>query len=335
MAMTFEMLEAFRVAPVLTERFNAWRNVSLGLPHADESLSEHKANHYQPIPAIDTLEQALRAQLGWLTAWRIDRYAFASLEQTAFYRQASNTHNDPLLLAQARTARDAAQKKIVSGRIFQSAIEERGRTKPLPLEPGLPGIDPDLAQTQLRDAAKEFGEHFRNADHLRYAINRLTPAYMPPMHVFDVIHVDAGVECLNMKAAGRARVRQLFPPPAGYYNHLSDDQRGQVDEHLNAHTAEGQLRALFDDQVHDSRAWFLYSWKREPMGSYFRERMVFFGEVNRRELAINSEQDRTLLAGHLMPMHFPNPWDELIAQREAELAKKDRALLTEAGDETT
>ncbi|RML43439.1 hypothetical protein ALQ95_02142, partial [Pseudomonas syringae pv. ribicola] len=35
----------------------------------------------------------------------------------------------------------------------------------------------------------------------------------------------------------------------------------------------------------------------EPMGSYFRERMVFFGEASRRELALNPETRETMLAG--------------------------------------
>ncbi|KTC49189.1 hypothetical protein AO250_27895 [Pseudomonas syringae pv. actinidiae ICMP 19497] len=33
------------------------------------------------------------------------------------------------------------------------------------------------------------------------------------------------------------------------------------------------------------------------MGSYFRERMVFFGEASRRELALNPETRETMLAG--------------------------------------
>lgn len=41
------------------------------------------------------------------------------------------------------------------------------------------------------------------------------------------------------------------------------------------------MRALFDDQVHDSRAWFLYASldTREPWGSYFLYRMIYFGEL--------------------------------------------------------
>jgi len=107
----------------------------------------------------------------------------------------------------------------------------------------------------------------------------------------------------RLKAAGRAKVSQLFPPPLGERNHLVEGARGNVDEHCNSQKPEGLLRALFDDQVHDSRAWFLHALLnsrylgvslavgREPWGSYFNERMVFFGEADRRELALRVEPD--------------------------------------------
>ncbi|MFP5429215.1 MAG: hypothetical protein ACLGJA_26500, partial [Gammaproteobacteria bacterium] len=53
----------------------------------------------------------------------------------------------------------------------------------------------------------------------------------------------------HLKAAGRAKVSQLFPPPLGERNHLVEGARGNVDEHRNSQKPEGLLRALFDDQV--------------------------------------------------------------------------------------
>ena len=100
-----------------------------------------------------------------------------------------------------------------------------------------------------------------------------------------------------MKAAGQARVRQLFPPPQHEQNYVDENKRGNVDESRNATQPEGLLRALFDDQVHDSRAWFLYNMGREPGGSYFSERMVFFGDAGRRDLALYGENDAAMLAG--------------------------------------
>ncbi|MFZ4216172.1 DUF2235 domain-containing protein, partial [Pantoea endophytica] len=42
-----------------------------------------------------------------------------------------------------------------------------------------------------------------------------------------------------------------------------------------------------DDQVHDSRAWFLYSalGTREPWGGYFRYRMIYFGNKSNKSLS--------------------------------------------------
>ncbi|EPM44027.1 hypothetical protein A256_27193, partial [Pseudomonas syringae pv. actinidiae ICMP 19103] len=75
-------------------RFNAWRQMTLGLPPVSQPLSIEQIEHYQPLTSTITLEQAARTQLGWITAWRIDRYAFASLKQATFYLQASDTEAD-------------------------------------------------------------------------------------------------------------------------------------------------------------------------------------------------------------------------------------------------
>jgi hypothetical protein len=107
----------------------------------------------------------------------------------------------------------------------------------------------------------------------------------------------ASAERQRMKAAGRARVSLLFPPPSDWGNHRDEHTRGHVAEHLNAAQPEGLLRALFDDQVHDSRAWFLYSLGREPWGHYFQERMVFFGDLGRRDLALYGDEGAVQLAG--------------------------------------
>nr|WP_235160834.1 hypothetical protein [Pseudomonas viridiflava] len=163
-----------------------------------------------------------------------------------------------------------------------------------------------MGQTQLREAAEEFGVAYRDPDHLASSLSRLLPANAPPEVVLRIITADARVECRQMKAAGRARVSELFPAPGPWHNHADENNRGSVNETVNATQPTGLLRALLDEQVHDSRAWFLYSFGREPMGSYFRERMVFFGEASRRELALNHETRKALLAaGTPFPVSTP------------------------------
>jgi hypothetical protein len=292
-----EVVLEFIAAPTLTNRFNAWRQMTLGLPPISQPLSTEQIERYQPLTATINLEQAAREQMGWITAWRIDRYAFASQQQCSFYLQASDTEADAAVRSKARDKRNENQVAIVKCRRKQLALERASRTPKQPLEPGVKDFDADMMQTQLREAAEEFGAAYRDSDHLASSLSRVLPANTPPLVVLRIITADARVECRQMKAAGRARVRQLFPPPAGYTNHRNENTRGLVDESSNATQLSGLLRALFDDQVHDSRAWFLYSFGREPMGSYFRERMVFFGEASRRELALNPETQNAMLAG--------------------------------------
>ncbi|WP_017708693.1 T6SS phospholipase effector Tle1-like catalytic domain-containing protein [Pseudomonas syringae] len=296
-AMEPDVVLEFIVAPILVTRFNAWRQMTLGLPPVFQPLSIEQIEHYQPLTSATTLEQAARTQLGWITAWRIDRYAFASLKQATFYLQASDTEADETVRDQAKATRNNNQAAVKKRRLQQLALERNGRTAKKPLEPGVKDFDADMAQTQLREAAVEFAAAYRDPDHQASMLSQVTPANAPPVAVYRIITADARVECRQMKAAGQARVSQLFAPPAGRYNHPDEKTRGAVDEISNATQPPGLLRALFDDQVHDSRAWFLYSLGREPMGSYFRERMVFFGEASRRELALNPETRETMVAG--------------------------------------
>ncbi|MEC4021805.1 hypothetical protein VSO52_03250 [Pseudomonas fulva] len=144
----------------------------------------------------------------------------------------------------------------------------------------------------------------------------------------------------RLKAAGREKVSELFPPPLGEHNHVSEGTRGNVDEHRNSQKPEGLLRALLDDQVHDSRAWFLHALLngrylgvslaagREPWGSYFNERMVFFGEADRRDLALRVEPDGESapavsiagISGHTRTIL------ELDAQQRAEIQQRITAV---------
>lgn len=296
-AMEPDVVREFDVTSELVNRFNAWRQVTLGLPPVSQPLSIEQIERYQPLTSTTTLEQAARAQLGWITAWRIDRYAFASLKHKTFYLEASDTEADPTVRKQAESTRDKKQAAIESSRRQQLALERAGRTPPRPQEPGVKDFDADMGQTQLREGAEEFAKAYRDPDHMTLNLSRVLPANAPPLVVLRIITADARVEFRQMKAAGRARVSLLFPPPAGQHNHPNETFRGGVDESANATQPTGLLRALFDEQVHDSRAWFLYKYGREPMGSYLRERMVFFGEASRRELALNPEARDALLAG--------------------------------------
>lgn len=51
-----------------------------------------------------------------------------------------------------------------------------------------------------------------------------------------------------------------------------------------------ELLAFYDEQIHDSRAWFMQSalGGREPWGGYFRYRMIYCGDVVNKQLRLIS-----------------------------------------------
>ncbi|MFW9270570.1 T6SS phospholipase effector Tle1-like catalytic domain-containing protein [Pseudomonas sp. NR3] len=286
-AMEGDVQREFSVAPTLVERFNAWRQVTLDLPAVTQPLPIERIESYQPLPTTLSLEEALRTQLDWITAWRIDRYAFASLKQTGFYQQASDTEADKTVREAAEHKRDAEQQAIERHRKLQMVAERIGRVPKKTLKPGVKDFDADMAKTQLREAAEEFAEVYRSEGRQDPLALLALGLVAGPEPFWVATQIRAERE--RMKAAGQKLVSQLFPPPRSQINHQNETFRGNVDESRNAEQPEGLLRALFDDHVHDSRAWFLYKLGREPWGSFLRDRMVFFGESNSRALALYSE----------------------------------------------
>jgi hypothetical protein len=329
-AMEYGVMKEFDVSPELLNRFNAWRQVTLGLPTAPHPLPTEQIERYQPLPANDSLEQALRTQMDWITAWRIDRYAFASLLETPFYREASDKQAPKDKRKQAEAERDEKQAEVEKRRLVQLANERFGRTPKRPLEPGIKDFDADMAQTQLREAAEEFGKAYRGPGLLASIAIGVPVLVSLPARLIYRATADARAERERMKKAGLAKIRQLFPQPEREFDTVDENRRGNVDENRNATQPEGLLRALFDDHVHDSRAWFLYSLGREPGGSYFSERMVFFGEANRRDLALYREEEAQMLAdATTMPASAPASAAQppvMDAQRLAEAQQRIDAL---------
>ncbi|WP_043199057.1 T6SS phospholipase effector Tle1-like catalytic domain-containing protein [Pseudomonas putida] len=332
--------DEFDVSSLLISRFNAWRQVTLQLARALEPLPSAEIVCYRPHVASADLESALRSQMDWLTAWRIDRYAFGSLESTGFYRVATDEHATPEARTKAEAERDHKQSQVVKRRALQLHLERRGAPA-MPLEPGIKDFDPDKSKTQLRDAADEFRKIYRDLDSDPYLtffrrarwVN--VPAFITYWNSADKI-----AEHERMKACGQAKVSQLFPPPRGQKNHTSETHRGNVDENRNREQPEGLLRALFDDHVHDSRAWFLHAllnskYKgtavaagREPWGSYFTERMVFFGEANRRDVAFILTPDGATDSGTSVALAEVDPAQSRIleAQRRAQFRQKIQSV---------
>ena len=274
----FELNEQFVVAPDLVNRFNAWRELTLNLSTPDK-IEDIDAAHYIPVPATVSLEEAAVEQLSWITAWRINRYANGKLVNQPFYQAASDTEAKPELRKAAEVRRDLKQDAVEARR--QKAVEtlSDAELKEHVDEPGPKDFDPDMSQTQLREAAQEFAEDYSSKARTKRGLMQSVIDNGLESIVFSLNTDDEQVEYRNIKLSGEQKYKILFP---------------YQDEKRNADEKTGLVRALFDDQVHDSRAWFLYATlnSRELWGSYFRYRMIYFATNTNKSLSpvvINGE----------------------------------------------
>lgn len=269
--MSLDSLKEFLIHGDLVKRFNAWRELTLNLT-TPENIAPEEASQYEPPRASGSLETVVENQIAWITAWRIDRYARGSMLKTPFYQRATNTEALPAARKAAENARDEKQQEVLKRRQEQTAKQPADRMDELVLCPGVKDFDPDMAQTQLFEAAKEFGKDYHDGyripENLAQAV---LDTVLQPM-VFVLNTDDEPQEYRRIKAGGEARVATLFPA-AG--------------EASNAEQPAGLVRALFDDQVHDSRAWFMHAalGSREMWGGYFRYRMIYFSDKCNKSLS--------------------------------------------------
>ena len=270
-AMSPDLQGEFVIDTPLVKRFNAWRELTLGLS-TPEKITPEEASQYEPPRASGSLETVVENQIAWITAWRIERYARGSMLKTPFYQRATNTEALPAARKAAEEARDEKQQKVLKTRQDQIAKQSADKMDELVLWPGVKDFDPDMAQTQLFEAAKEFGKDYHDGYRIPENLAQAgLDTVLQPM-IFVLNTDDEPQEYRRIKADGDARVAVLFPA-AG--------------EASNAEQPAGLVRALFDDQVHDSRAWFMHAalGTREMWGGYFRYRMIYFSDKCNKSLS--------------------------------------------------
>ncbi|MGY3095117.1 T6SS phospholipase effector Tle1-like catalytic domain-containing protein [Pantoea agglomerans] len=269
--MPFDLGEQFVIDAPLVNRFNAWRELTLNLS-TPEKISPEEACEYEPLRASSSLETVVENQIAWITAWRIERYARGSMLKTPFYQRATNTEALPAARKAAEDARDEKQQDVLKTRQDQIVKQPADKMDELVLYPGVKDFDPDMAQTQLFEAAKEFGKDYHDGYRIPESLAQaVLDTVLQPM-IFVLNTDDEPKEYRQIKADGDARAAVLFPA-AG--------------EASNAEQPAGLVRALFDDQVHDSRAWFMHAvlGTREIWGGYFRYRMIYFSEKCNKSLS--------------------------------------------------
>ncbi|WP_323840670.1 T6SS phospholipase effector Tle1-like catalytic domain-containing protein [Photorhabdus africana] len=275
--MPFELVAEFNIDSQLVNRFNAWRQVTLGLEMPKQPLSVEDAARFEPVRSTVALEQAMKNQMDWLTAWRINRYAGGTLLSAPFFHEAPNRDAKKAHYEQSQQAQEEKQQAVLKQRKAQRTAfaSSGGRGESPVLVPGVPDFDPETAQNQLREAAAEFSCDYRGDRREIHSVMQFVVDNILGNALYLLNSDDEDKEYQQMKAAGEALVKPLFlTAPAG--------KAGQPESPASL------LVALYDNQVHDSRAWFMYSTldTREPEGGYFRYRVIYFGKVCNKPLSL-------------------------------------------------
>ncbi|WP_227104229.1 T6SS phospholipase effector Tle1-like catalytic domain-containing protein [Chromobacterium rhizoryzae] len=282
----------FMVAPEVITRFNAW-------------LEQAQAGR---------LEDVLRSQIAWITGWRIHRWIAGSrciyeyehdqARQDYFKRCDGKDQPKPLRQALERehgrqlqedlarrdnkpppTLSPEQQKQLNDDR---ELIAKAAAGKPIPdggkakdgseqmvTRPGVAtrvnidkGFEPVIDQQQLEHGAKDFRKDYVPEWQLSGDPSSVIDGVLDLLlggTVYLLNSDDEAAEYASIREGGQAKEKTLF------------GQRELRD-----------LVLLYDEHIHDSRAWFMYSsWigSREPWTDYFRYRTVFYDDESNKPLS--------------------------------------------------
>lgn len=271
--MTGAVQDEFDFSPALIKRFNIWRKTLLNTSTQGGDAEETPEPGYRAYQLSQTLESAVVEQIGWITAWRIGRYARNNMEGQPFFKAAPQLDKDGL--DKEKDAHDASQKAIQNAR---KAAKQNPRNLILQQDinkQGLPDYDPSIAQQQLREAASEFRSDYFDWFRDRRSALQVILDTIPQHAIYLVNGDDEAAEYKQMKADGDRLYSKLFTNDLGW---------GTKDPEMS------EILALYDDQVHDSRAWFMHSalGSRELWGGYFRYRMIYCGNIGNKQLQLIS-----------------------------------------------
>ncbi|ROP61538.1 putative alpha/beta hydrolase family protein DUF2235 [Enterobacter sp. BIGb0383] len=259
--MEVKAMREFDIEQQLIERFNIWRTtLRADLPQTQEP-------GYEPVSLDQTLESMVEQQMAWMTAWRIGRFANGSYQQQPFYQAAEWNSGDagPGKREASENKRNDEQKKR----------EDARRT--VPDTPGVPIFEPALDQQQLLQGANEFRADYESLLPFMVGMTRENTGGFQQIvlegglgrlaYIYDPD--DQAAEYKKMKKAGDSLTGKLFKDK---YGTATDDKN------------YAQICALYDDHIHDSRAWFMHSTLgfREMWAGYFRYRTIYSGDYSNK-----------------------------------------------------
>ena len=250
------------MSPHVVDRFNAWRLKTLPGVAADESVED---SAYKPLRLNTTVEDTLADQLGWITGWRIGRYVNDPQGNNDSYkRQPFFTQAKEATPYQETTEREQYRKD-------QADVVKMRRENPQ--YPGPRIYEPQIDQTQLSQAAEEFKSDYTGQKREQSSWQGTVTDVVLRDAIYLLNENDESKDHDALKTAGDLRSKQLFRDAQGT---------------SGADPEMALLVALFDDQIHDSRAWFMHDKlkSRELWAGYFFYRMTYFGNDNSRDLSL-------------------------------------------------
>ncbi|MEB0086338.1 DUF2235 domain-containing protein [Pseudomonas sp. 10B1] len=279
--MSEKAFRTFDVSETLTHRFNTW-------------LSFHKTG---------PLKEAMESELEMLTAWRINRYASYRFKHTAAYQHFQGKDMTPPERGAFKALHQrqfAEEKAIHEGRPLRElsgttlatheehlaiklAYEQRiGAEKPTTFNMRK-AFEPSLDQAQMDNAMDEFRrDYVPSFWGLSWDADTLSLATLAHVTLGGWVYLtneeDEAEEYIRMRRKANIVFNKLYAPRS--FEILSD--RAQT------------LTDFFDEQVHDSRAWFMNAalGERELFTDYFRYRCIFFDNESSKALSalVSTEQ---------------------------------------------
>jgi len=272
-AMEQETSDEFSLSDDLIETFNTWQATLIDGP----------------------VEDVMAHQAAQITGWRIHRYTNFFLRETPGYRAIHGTD----MLAHEKTALEAlytrqlqqdvalragaeppaetqAQRQAYEAHLLTKARYEKrlGLKAPINLNTSK-AFEPLMDQRQLDNAMADFRRDFVPEWGLpgggeALSVGTITNALL------------GGLIYLTNEQDEAGEYSELRQRGIGAYHQLFDDKRLQVREDKR------RLVRLYDQFVHDSRAWFMNAAlnEREVFSDYFRYRGVFFDTQSNKSLSL-------------------------------------------------
>ncbi|MEQ5125766.1 DUF2235 domain-containing protein [Providencia alcalifaciens] len=285
-------IKEFVISDELITRFNAWRKTVTLETQSQPAQSEQG---YLPLRfKYAPLEDAVEEQMGWMTAWRIARYASPrqesiNLSHQPFFQASTlpdGAQIDPwdtrfpdraeYYINEAKENHEAKLKRIQNEREKEKTRHNDNWTPP-PQFIGEPLFDEQNSKGQLWEASLEFKTDYDNQPSIDYLnVTRKTMVFKA---------ADRAVRKATYLVLGHdpeaeyARLKQLATLIYQDTVKLVLDNQNDHPRIKNVFTDIKKVIALYDDQIHDSRAWFMHTEAgiSEMLGDYFLFRMIYFG----------------------------------------------------------